>query len=317
MTIHWRGQPQHEAPTMDGVPMVTQCPISSYTTFQYKFRASSPGTHLWHAHASSEISDGIFGSLIVRQPRKVEPHRKLYDIDDKNNVIVISEWGREVPSNLMNSYEVSKSLLINGKGGSNIDVFKVKKGQRYRFRLAYSGGPTIGCPVTLSIEQHLLKVIALDGNPISPYEVSSVTLSKGERLDFILKANRPHDRYTLKAVSKCRDNIIEGRALVKYDGVVEERRFEEGKDKVDLVDVAVSGNARRFDTGFCESKLGQVCISDVHSLTKIPQKLATDEIDKRIYLGFDYKIINEIQGKTNIIYVVFELIIIIRKRFFM
>jgi hypothetical protein len=51
--IHWRGQPQKETPVMDGVPMVTQCPIPSSTTFQYKFRASRAGTHLWHAHAGT------------------------------------------------------------------------------------------------------------------------------------------------------------------------------------------------------------------------------------------------------------------------
>jgi len=49
--VHWRGQTQMEMPYMDGTPLVTQCPIPSYTTFQYKFRASMPGTHLWHAHA--------------------------------------------------------------------------------------------------------------------------------------------------------------------------------------------------------------------------------------------------------------------------
>lgn len=51
--IHWRGQSQLETPYMDGSPLVTQCPIPSYTTFQYKFRASAAGTHLWHAHAGN------------------------------------------------------------------------------------------------------------------------------------------------------------------------------------------------------------------------------------------------------------------------
>jgi FtsP/CotA-like multicopper oxidase with cupredoxin domain len=51
--IHWRGQPQKETPVMDGVPMVTQCPIASSTTFQYKFRASQPGTHMWHANTGT------------------------------------------------------------------------------------------------------------------------------------------------------------------------------------------------------------------------------------------------------------------------
>jgi len=50
LAVHWRGVPQKDTPFMDGVPMVTQCPIPSYTTFQYKFRAARPGTHLWHAH---------------------------------------------------------------------------------------------------------------------------------------------------------------------------------------------------------------------------------------------------------------------------
>lgn len=51
VAVHWRGQTQMEMPYMDGAPLVTQCPIPSYTTFQYKFRASISGTHLWHAHA--------------------------------------------------------------------------------------------------------------------------------------------------------------------------------------------------------------------------------------------------------------------------
>lgn len=51
--MHWRGQTQGEMPYMDGAPLITQCPILSYSTFQYKFRASVPGTHLWHAHAGN------------------------------------------------------------------------------------------------------------------------------------------------------------------------------------------------------------------------------------------------------------------------
>lgn len=50
ISIHWRGQSLHKNPLMDGVSMVSQCPITSYTTFQYKFRASDPGTHLWQIH---------------------------------------------------------------------------------------------------------------------------------------------------------------------------------------------------------------------------------------------------------------------------
>lgn len=55
--VHWRGQLQTDTPFMDGVPLVTQCPIPSYTTFQYKFRANVPGTHMWHAHAGKTLEN--------------------------------------------------------------------------------------------------------------------------------------------------------------------------------------------------------------------------------------------------------------------
>jgi FtsP/CotA-like multicopper oxidase with cupredoxin domain len=36
-SIHWHGQTQKETPYMDGVGMITQCPILAHTHFQYKF----------------------------------------------------------------------------------------------------------------------------------------------------------------------------------------------------------------------------------------------------------------------------------------
>lgn len=49
-TIHWHGHHQRKTPYMDGVPFVTQCPISSGNTFRYHFSADHSGTHFWHSH---------------------------------------------------------------------------------------------------------------------------------------------------------------------------------------------------------------------------------------------------------------------------
>jgi FtsP/CotA-like multicopper oxidase with cupredoxin domain len=49
-TIHWHGVFQTGTPYMDGVPMVTQCPINEGQTFRYDFVAKNAGTHLWHSH---------------------------------------------------------------------------------------------------------------------------------------------------------------------------------------------------------------------------------------------------------------------------
>ena len=48
--LHWYGQHQRGSPYMDGVPMITQCPIESGTAFRYTFRALNPGTHFYHSH---------------------------------------------------------------------------------------------------------------------------------------------------------------------------------------------------------------------------------------------------------------------------
>lgn len=49
-SIHWHGHHQRHTPYMDGVPLITQCPIQPATTFRYHFKAEHPGTHFWHSH---------------------------------------------------------------------------------------------------------------------------------------------------------------------------------------------------------------------------------------------------------------------------
>ncbi len=44
--IHWHGLYQRNSQWMDGVPMLTQCPIPAYTYHQYQFRAEPYGQNL-------------------------------------------------------------------------------------------------------------------------------------------------------------------------------------------------------------------------------------------------------------------------------
>lgn len=223
----------------------------------------------------------------MRQAEKLEPHRKLYDVDDKEHVLLISEWGASLDAS------TPKSLLINGRApsdsGNALSAFTVKKGKRYRFRVAYTGGK-MGCPVTLSVDQHVMKVIALDGNPTAPYEAASVTLSKGERLDFVLKASQAPAAYFMRAVSDCDGDIVEGVAILSYEeakkeGAVKSKETEDTK-------------ARKFNTAICERQLGKVCLGSVNSLNKMPEELRELEVARKIVLPFDYK---DADGKSNAI----------------
>lgn len=271
LTLHWRGQPQHEAPFMDGVPMVTQCAIPSFTTFQYKFRASAPGTHFYHAFSDKDRTQGLFGALVVRQSDKVDPHKKLYDEDKKEHVIMLSEW--------INSNGKVEKILINGQTSAEEDKmksFKVKHGKRYRFRMAYGAGIS-DCPLILKIQEHYIRVIAMDGNAIKPIKVESLVLSKGERSDFVLNANGEKDSYLLEVESQCLGKNLTGSALIEYTG------FENGKVQNDLLD----------------TKLVEISDHEIpNHIKEISQELQA-EVDHKFYLGYDYKYYegNSVHGK--------------------
>ena len=65
-----------------------------------------------------QLTDGIFGAFIVRQPAKREPHFKQYDVDDPSHVIVINEWSHGFAIQRLlepNPDTSTASLLINGR----------------------------------------------------------------------------------------------------------------------------------------------------------------------------------------------------------
>lgn len=301
LTLHWRGQPQVETPFMDGVPMVTQCPIPSYTTFQYKFRASAPGTHLYHAHSGAESSDGLFGAFIVRQPEKIEPHRKLYDFDKNEHVMVISEWSHGFAiQSILDTIPLSvESLLVNGKGvhkdtkvsenEGNVPLsgFSVSPGKRYRFRVAHAGGVK-GCPVTLTVEDHVLQLIALDGHPVVPKEVNSLILGRGERADFVLNANKEVRSYWIKvsSVENCVSPIYSA-AVLKYES--DDNNDGKTEMKSDVDDSMHHENELNTVTGDKCVDEKTLCVSEVQSLNKMPQELTAKKMQTTIYLPFKHK----------------------------
>lgn len=138
--------------------------------------------------SGADVTNGIVGSLIVRQADLREPHRALYDIDDPNHVVLVTQWQHSPEVSEFNQdYSKPAILLINGRGRQPngpiipLSTFTVIPGRRHRFRVANAGGAG-ACPVTLFIEGHSLLLIALDGHPIEPRQVTSITLAKGWNL---------------------------------------------------------------------------------------------------------------------------------------
>ncbi|XP_055385677.1 uncharacterized protein LOC129614808 [Condylostylus longicornis] len=119
-TIHWHGLHQKSNPYMDGVPHISQCPILPHGTFRYVFKAENIGTHFWHSHVGMQRGDGTFGPLIVRQPKALDPHGKLYDFDE--HIITLQDWAHVTGASMFASHHHSvgdnkpPNILVNGKG---------------------------------------------------------------------------------------------------------------------------------------------------------------------------------------------------------
>lgn len=296
MAIHWRGQTQVEMPYMDGTPLITQCPIPSYTTFQYKFRASMSGTHLWHAHAGADVTNGIFGALIVKQADLREPHRALYDIDDPNHVVLVTHWQHSPEVSFNQGHVKPAILLINGRGRQPsgptvpLNTFTVIPGRRHRFRAANAGGAG-ACPVTLFIDGHTLLLIALDGHPIEPRQVTSITLAKGERADFVLKASKHVASYWMNVhtTKECGTSTINGAAILNYKGN-SEIPAAETIDQQDIDEIGMNQLAAM--TNPIEKCGGQesLCVMDMQNMRKMPRALAMPKMDVTMYLPINYKI---------------------------
>ncbi|KAL4714567.1 hypothetical protein ACJJTC_006613 [Scirpophaga incertulas] len=288
LSIHWRGQPQKETPFMDGAPMLTQCPQPAYTTFQYKFRASAVGTHMYHAHSAADAADGLSGAFVVRQSPRLDPLSSLYDIDSTEHTIFVSEWGHSMGplAGMMSNVPAPESLLINGKGktpdttDAPLSKFQVQFGKRYRFRLVYGGGSK-SCAVKFSIEHHVLKLVALDGHRIKMEKVQSIEFGRGERADFILEANKAPGVYAVRVIAdeSCQRNL-DGVAELVYDDVGSKVLHKD--DDANSVD-------REFSTLSSERCVSDklLCLNEVHAAEELPQELARD-VDDLIYVPFNY-----------------------------
>ncbi|XP_041977251.1 laccase-1-like [Aricia agestis] len=289
LSIHWRGQPQKETPFMDGTPMLTQCPQPAYTTFQYKFRASEAGTHMYHAYSAADAADGLAGAFIVRQSPKQDPLRSLFDVDATEHAIYIAEWGLSMGplSGVITEIPNAESLLINGKGNTTdspnapVAKFHVEIGKRYRFRLAYGGGYK-SCPVTFSIQDHSLLLVALDGQRLKPETVHAITLGRGERADFIINTSKPLGVYKIKVIAdrSCQGNL-EGVAELVYSN--REHRALHKHEEVDVGEVR-----REFSTVFSDKcgEEGVVCLTEAHNAEPLPADLA--RVDEIIHVPFNY-----------------------------
>lgn len=238
VSIHWHGLHQRQTPHMDGVSMVTQCPINAHSSFQYKFKPDYPGTYFWHSHSGTQRMDGVFGALVIRQEDAAEPHLGLYDHDLPEHTVIINDWLVELSINRFTNHHYAggdnkpASMLINGKGtfrefenqGSNgtiytpHEILTIEHGKRYRMRLISNG--VLNCPIQFSVDNHSLTVIATDGFPVKPVTVESLNVFAGERFDVVIAATQTIGSYWIRTRGEadCSVKSAHQEAILRYKG---------------------------------------------------------------------------------------------------
>ncbi|KAJ8083663.1 hypothetical protein PM082_009539 [Marasmius tenuissimus] len=200
---HWHGIHQHHTIWADGPTWVTQCPIVPEESFQYKFSVpDQAGTFWYHSHHRAQYCDGLRGAMVVYDPN--DPYKNLYDVDDENTIITLSDWYHNTSTFLIDlpGPKIADSTLINGLGrwsdqpNGQLAVVNVEQGKRYRMRLV-----SLSCDpfYTFAIEGHNMTIIESDGQPTEPLAVDSLEIYAAQRYSFVLHANQPVGNYWIRA----------------------------------------------------------------------------------------------------------------------
>ncbi|XP_068243053.1 uncharacterized protein [Palaemon carinicauda] len=334
LTMHWHGltmrassSPESSAtPFMDGVAGVTQCPINPGTSFRYSFWASSSGTHYYHAHTGFLRGDGVFGPITIRKPPTADPHINLYDHDLPSHNIMFHDW-LHIPTEdkyTLRHYgggdDFPESMLVNGRGphqhfnatplAASIPYtgFTVIPGNRYRMRLINTA--VLNCPITFSIEQHILTVIETDGNPIVPVNTSSLVVYPGERFDVIVHATEDRSGgfwMSFMGGVDCAVTAAHQFAILEYErfryqgtnvnGNALHRRMS---PKPIFTEIPPEGVQINSINSACYDDL--ICAKDLKSLEPLPADMAHPKANFTFYLAFEMRRVHNAHFYSKIFY---------------
>ncbi|XP_047512299.1 laccase-5 isoform X2 [Pieris napi] len=301
VTIHWHGIWQRGSQYYDGVPFVTQCPIQQGNTFRYQWQGNA-GTHFWHAHTGLQKLDGLYGSIVVRQPPSKDPNSHLYDYDLTTHVMLLSDWLHEdaaerYPGRLaVNTGQDPENVLINGKGqfrdpntgfmtNTPLEVFTITPGRRYRFRMINAFASV--CPAQVTFEGHNLTVIATDGEPVQPVQVNTIISFSGERYDFVIEANNIPGAYWIqvRGLGECGIKRAQQLGILRYA-----RGPYQPSTPSPTYDIGIpQGVVLNPLDAICDVKRNDaVCVSNLKSAKAISKDILQERPDVKIFLPFRF-----------------------------
>lgn len=196
-TVHWHGMRVPNA--QDGVPYLTQAPVPPGGRYVYEFDCPDAGTFWYHPHQRSfeQVGRGLYGPLIVEEPSPIRV--------DRDVTWVLDDWRMDKSGQLSDSFGNSHDIAHGGRIGNVVTVngallpaFSLRTGERIRLRLINGANARI---FALDFAEHAPRIIALDGQPVTPHVPADgrIVLGPAMRVDLILDGTgTPGGRYTVR-----------------------------------------------------------------------------------------------------------------------
>ncbi|XP_060073309.1 uncharacterized protein LOC132553115 [Ylistrum balloti] len=254
VTIHWHGLIQRGTPWMDGVGSLSHCPINPMETFVYSFLADPVGSHWYHSHHGPQRTEGLAGALIVLKKQEEE---QAGEVQKTEYLMFLQDWFHRSSTELnkfldwgmiqffygLDNDQCStvyfgadqenvgfiplNAILINGKGNTfltdmttnsaqqTLETFHVTVNSTYRFRLVNAA---MTFPLLLSVDQHEVEVVAVDGNEIVGVKGDAVIINTGERLDMLIRTYQQVSSYWIRVSTLANNQPDKTLGLLHYEG---------------------------------------------------------------------------------------------------
>ena len=215
-SIHWHGLLLPNG--QDGVPYVTTPPIQAGATRTFEFTLRHAGTYWYHSHTGLQEQRGVYGSIVV------EPQGGVAENADRDEVVVLSDWTRERPEEVMrtlmsgNEWYAFKKGSIQSVAGAiqagELDSFVEREKSRMpamdvsdvaydaflangkrEFLSAARNGETVrlrfinaGASTYFYLQSATgpLKIVAADGPSVKPIRVNRLLVGMAETYDILV-----------------------------------------------------------------------------------------------------------------------------------
>ena len=161
---------------MDGIPFVTQLPITPGETFTYEFVAKPSGSHMYHSHhnATDQVGRGLLGAFIVDPADPAERYDQKYGVTQEYIFIHNDSLG---------------GFTINGHGFPATDAHRGQEG-RARPRPLHERGrddAPVAHPRLPPARRRARRRAPGHGLVLR----DTLGVNPGERYDAIIEADRP------------------------------------------------------------------------------------------------------------------------------